>query len=194
MSDGYRRLVLVRHGATEWSKSGRHTGVTDLPLLPEGEEAARAVGRLLAGQSFVGVLSSPRLRALETCRLAGLAGRVEVVDDLAEWEYGDFEGRTTDEIRNEAPGWSLWDDGAPGGETPLDVSERVDRVFGLLRGREPGSVVLFSHGHLLRALAARWVGLDVSWGRALSLSPGAVSVLGSNRDGPAFELWNRPPA
>ena len=183
-------MVLVRHGATEWSLSGRHTGVTDLPLSPEGEEQARALGRRLAGRPFAAVLSSPRLRALDTCRLAGQSAQVCVVDDLAEWDYGDFEGLTSAEIHREAPGWTLWDDGAPGGETPLDVADRADRVIALVRGREDGDVAVFSHGHFLRVLAVRWADFALGAGRSLALATGAVSVLGYEREAPAILLWN----
>ena len=193
VENGSPRVVLVRHGATDWTVAGRHTGVTDLALTEEGQEQARAVGRRLGAFRFGAVLSSPRIRALDTCRLAGLAGQVCVVDDLAEWDYGDFEGQTTAEIHHEAPGWSLWDDGAPGGETPLDVTERADRVIGQLRRRTDesgGDVAVFSHGHFLRALAARWTGLDLAAGRALVLAPAALSILGYERETPAIRLWN----
>jgi broad specificity phosphatase PhoE len=191
-------VILVRHGATEWSASGRHTSVTDLPLTPAGEDGARAAGRWLAGRRVAAVLTSPRRRARQTCALAGLGGRARVDDDLAEWRYGDYEGLTTARIRQDSPGWTIWSDGAPGGESPGDVGRRADRVVERVRGlldREDGDVALFSHGHFLRVLAARWVGSDVAWGRALILDAGAVCLLGYERETPALRLWNlRPPA
>ena len=190
-------LVLVRHGATEWSAAGRHTSVTDLSLTESGRTGAAAVGRWLAdryrgGTGPAAVVSSPRARARETCALAGLGERAEVVDDLAEWAYGDYEGRTTAQIREVDPGWTIWDRGAPGGETPEQVGARADRVRARLRGLD-GDAVVFSHGHLLRVLAARWVGLEPAWGRALMLDAGSVSVLGHERETPALVLWNLRP-
>jgi probable phosphoglycerate mutase len=190
-------VILVRHGATEWSASGRHTSVTDLALTSTGEDGARAVGRWLAERKVALVLTSPRRRARQTCALAGLGDRAEVDEDLAEWRYGQYEGLTTPEIRAADPGWSIWDRGAPGGEAPGDVGRRADRVVQKVRaalGGERGDVALFSHGHLLRVLAARWVGLDVQWARALVLDAGAVSVLGYERETPALRLWNLRPA
>jgi probable phosphoglycerate mutase len=189
-------VILVRHGATEWSAGGRHTSLTDLPLTPAGEEGARAAGRWLAGRRVAAVLTSPRARARQTCDLAGWAGRAEVDDDLAEWSYGQYEGLTTLQIRQVRPGWTIWSDGAPGGETPDEVGRRADRVLGRVRRRletDGGDVALFSHGHFLRALAARWVGLDVGWGRALMLDAGAVCLLGYEREAPALRLWNLRP-
>ena len=186
----------MRHGATEWSATGRHTSITDLPITPAGEEGARAVGSWLAGRSFAAVLTSPRTRARQTCALAGLSDGAEVDDDLAEWRYGEYEGLTSARIREDRPGWTIWDDGAPGGETPEEVGRRADRVIGRLRAlleRRDGDVAVFSHGHFLRVLGARWVGLEVQWGRALMLDAGAVSVLGHERETPALRLWNLRP-
>ncbi|HET6963184.1 MAG TPA: histidine phosphatase family protein [Acidimicrobiales bacterium] len=189
-------VILVRHGATEWSASGRHTSVTDLPLTPAGEVGARAAGRWLAGRRVGAVLTSPRRRARETCALAGLGGPARVDDDLAEWRYGEYEGLTTARIREDRPGWSIWSDGAPGGESPEEVGRRADRVVGRVRdllGRDGGDVALFSHGHFLRVLATRWVELEVAWGRALMLDAGAVCLLGFERETPALRLWNLRP-
>jgi probable phosphoglycerate mutase len=181
-------LWIVRHGPTEWSRSGRHTSVTDLPLLPEGEDDARALGARLADLDPVLVLTSPRLRARRTAELAGFADAV-VDPDLAEWGYGDYEGVTTDEIRESVPGWTVWDGACPGGETPAQVGERLDRVVG--RARDAGGPVLaFAHGHSLRVLAARWLGLPVSEGRLFRLDTATVSVLGSERERPVVLRWN----
>jgi probable phosphoglycerate mutase len=184
-------LFLVRHGATAWSRSGRHTGRTDVPLLEAGREEARSLAPLLERLSFALVLTSPLLRARETCALAGLADRAEVTDDLVEWDYGQYEGRTTDEIREERPGWSLWVDGVPGGETVGAVGRRVDRVIEVARGQD-GDTICFAHGHVLRVLAARWVGLPPVGGRFLALEPAALSALGWEREVPVLVRWNAP--
>jgi probable phosphoglycerate mutase len=151
-------MFLVRHGQTEWSRTGRHTGRTDVPLEPEGRAQAEAVGRRLVGHPMTLVLTSPLLRAADTCALAGFGDRAEVTEDLVEWDYGEYEGRTTAEIREESPGWTLWSDGVPGGETAADIGRRVDRVIERARSVE-GDTVCFAHGHVLRVLAARWVAL-----------------------------------
>lgn len=182
---------LIRHGATEWSQSGQHTGRTDIPLLEEGRRQAAALGRWLATSvprpSLV--LTSPLLRAKETCRLAGCGDRAEESWDLAEWDYGDYEGRTTGEIRESVPEWSLWTDGVPRGERAADVGRRADRV--IERARESaGDAFIFSHGHMLRVLAARWVGLPPAGGRLLGLDAGAVSELGWERETPVVARWN----
>jgi len=180
---------LVRHGATEWSTAGKHTSTTDLPLLPEGEEDARALAPRLAGASFDLVLTSPRLRARRTAELAGFPD-AEVCDDLVEWAYGDYEGITTAEIRRTTdPTWSIWTGHTPGGEPAEAVTERLDRLVERLRGVE-GSVLLFGHGHALRALTARWLGLPVSEGRLLKLDTGTLSVLGDDRGQPVIVRWN----
>jgi probable phosphoglycerate mutase len=188
-----REVVLVRHGETEWSNSGQHTGKTDIPLTDHGRTEARRVCAGLAGHEFALVLASPLARAVETARLAGLGDQVETTDDLAEWDYGDYEGRTTDDIRVERPGWLLFTDGVPGGETADDVGKRVDRVIERARASD-GDVVLFAHGHLLRILAARWVGLAPADGRVFALDPGTVSVLGYERETPVITRWNDPDA
>jgi len=183
------RVVLVRHGQTEWSRTHRHTSITDLPLEPEGEEEARRLAPVLAGTSWTRVLASPLRRALETCRLAGLGDRAETCSDLVEWRYGDYEGLTTPEIQGQRPGWRLWTDGAPGGEAPAEVAARVDRVIASIR-RETGTVAVFAHGHILRVLAARWVGLGPEGGAYLALGAGRLSRLGWEHQEPVVELWN----
>lgn len=181
------QLWVVRHGATEWSNSGRHTSTTDLPLLPEGEEQARALAPGLAEQSFDLVLTSPRARARRTAELAGFPDAV-VDEDLVEWGYGDFEGLTTAQIRADNPDWTIWRGPWPG-EKPAQIAARLDRVVARVRARE-GKVLVFAHGHCLRALAARWLGLDAVGGRLFTLDTGTVSVLGSEHAEPAVVRWN----
>lgn len=194
MSERASEIVLVRHGETEWSRTGRHTGRTDVPLTEEGSREAEAIGAALAGRRFALVLTSPLERASETCRLAGLADVAVAHDELTEWDYGEYEGRKTLEIREERPGWSLWKDGVPGGETLSDVGERADRVLEELRSVE-GDVALFAHGHLLRVLAARWLGLEPAAGRLFALDAGTISVLGHERETAVLRGWNwRPPS
>jgi broad specificity phosphatase PhoE len=195
------RLVLLRHGATEWSQSGQHTGRTDIPLLEEGRRQAEAIGALLGAYhltEFAQVLTSPLERASETCALAGFEGETDL--DLLEWDYGDYEGITTAEIQQNVPGWSLWRDGViPGdadhpGETIGEVGARVDRV---LKRAEPlladGDVALVAHGHVLRVLTARWLGLPPAGGRMFRLDTGTVSTLGTEHDEPVILSWNVPP-
>ncbi len=182
------QLWLVRHGETEWSANGRHTSRTDLDLTEAGIEAATSVAEKLAGTSFGRVLTSPLLRARRTAELAGF-GSAEVVEDLREWDYGDDEGLTTPQIREERPGWTVWRDGPEGGETGAEVGRRADRVIELVRGTG-GPVLAFSHGHLSRVLGARWLGLEVADGAHLTLSTASVSVLGWERDTPAVLHWN----
>lgn len=184
-------VVLLRHGETEWSATGRHTGTTDVPLTDAGRAAARAIGATFAGRSFALVLTSPLQRAAETARLAGLAG-AEVVADLAEWDYGEYEGRTTADIRTERPGWTVWDGPVAGGEEVDDVGRRADRVIAACRAAG-GDVALVGHGHHLRVLAARWVGLPPVAGRLLALSTATLSVLGWEREQPVIRSWNVPP-
>ena len=181
-------VVLIRHGQTEWSANGRHTSFTDIDLTPAGEEQAREVGRKLGGRTFAAVLSSPRKRALRTAELAGLTV-TEVTDDLAEWDYGDYEGITTASIREERPDWYLWRDGVPNGETADEVGARCDRVIEEVLSVD-GDVALFAHGHILRALAARWLEEPVSFGGRLFLSTGSVCVLGFEREVRVVRLWN----
>ena len=185
------RLWLVRHGETEWARLGRHTGHTDIPLTELGREQAGALEARLAGHPFSLVLASPLSRALETARLAGFGERVETTVDLLEWDYGDDEGRTTAEIRQERPGWTIWRDGPRGGETIRQVSARVDRVIARVRADAAGgNALVFAHGHVLRALAARWLGAPVGAGRLYALSTATLSILGWEREQAVMERWN----
>jgi broad specificity phosphatase PhoE len=183
-------IYLVRHGETEWSKSGRHTGRTDLPLTPNGEAQARALRARLADTTFDHILTSPLQRAARTAELAGFAATPD--PDLMEWDYGHYEGLTSSTIRAHHPGWDLFEDGCPGGESVGQIAQRVDRIATRLKGLS-GNVLFFAHGHLLRVLAARWVGQPVPFARALLLSTGSVSALGFGHhsvDEPAISLWN----
>lgn len=183
------KLWLVRHGETEWAKSGRHTSRTDVPLTELGRSQATGVARKLFDHDFAAVLSSPKVRALETARLAGFGDRVETTDDLLEWDYGDDEGRTTPEIREERPGWTIWTDGPRGGETADEVAERADRVIARVRAGE-GDALVFAHGHVLRVVAARWLGEPPGTGRFYELGTATLSVLGWERETPTIERWN----
>jgi broad specificity phosphatase PhoE len=182
-------VVLVRHGETEWSRTGRHTGRTDVPLTDRGREQACAVGDALRARRFTLVLTSPLERAAETCRLAGYGEVAERRDELMEWNYGAYEGRKTVDIRQERPGWTLWRDGVPGGETVADVAARADRVIVALRA-VTGDALVFAHGHVLRVLAARWVDLEAAAGQLLALDPATISVLGYERETPVLRSWN----
>lgn len=188
MAAGGQEVVLVRHGETEWSRAGKHTGRTDVPLTQRGQEQAHAVGRELKGRRFALVLTSPLQRAVATCRLAGFGEAVET-KNLEEWDYGAYDGRTTAEIREERPGWTVWRDGVPDGETVGQIAERADHVIAQARAVE-GDVALFAHGHLLRILAARWLGLEPTGGRLFALDPATISVLGYERETPVIRLWN----
>lgn len=181
-------LYLVRHGTTEWSLNGRHTSRTDLPLLPEGEEAAKVLASRLHEQSYAAVLTSPRQRALRTAELAGFPDAT-VTDDLVEWDYGDYEGITTEEIHRTDPGWSLWTSATPGGEAAASVQERLGRVVSAARERD-GDTLVFSHGHALCALAAVWLGLPVSEGRLFRLDTATVSMLDAHHGQPVVKRWN----
>ena len=182
-------LWLVRHGETEWARLGKHTGRTDIPLTDLGRRQAGAVARRLATHPFAAVLSSPLARALDTARLAGFGDEVRTDDDLLEWDYGRDEGLTTAEIRVERPGWTVWREGPAGGEPIENVAERVDRVIERARGRD-GDTLVFSHGHVLRVVAARWIDQPPSEGRLFALSTATVSVLGWEREQPVFQRWN----
>jgi probable phosphoglycerate mutase len=182
-------VALVRHGATEWSRDGRHTGRTDLPLLDDGRREAEAIGRLLAGRSFALVLVSPLERARETCRLAGFGDRAEVEPDLREWDYGAYEGITTQEIRESVPGWTVWTHRVPDGETIAQVAARAERVIARARAAG-GDVALFAHAHILRVLTARWCELPPEEGRRFPLGTGTLSVLGFEREYTGVRLWN----
>ena len=188
MSDDERpSLFLLRHGATEWSESGQHTGVTDLPLLPGGEDEARSLGPLLAGRSFALVLSSPLSRAMRTAELAGLRD-IEAEPDLVEWDYGTVEGRTTAEMREDEPDWTVFHGVIPDGETAAQVGERVDRVIARARAAG-GDVLVAGHGHCLRILAARWIGLEPRAGRLFHLASGTLSELSWEREQPVIKTW-----
>jgi probable phosphoglycerate mutase len=186
-------IVLIRHGQTEWSANGRHTSYTDIDLTPAGVEQARQVGKRLGDRTFAAVLSSPRLRAQRTAELAGL--RVtETTEDLAEWNYGEYEGITSKEIRQTRPDWWLWTDGCPGGESPEQVGARLDRVLARARSLlSQGDVALVAHGHSLRVCGARWIGLDPRHGAGLRLDTGTVSTLGFEHEvDPVIDTWNAP--
>lgn len=184
------RIWLVRHGETEWSKSGQHTGRTDIPLTAMGEKQAQALGRYLAGRQFALVLTSPLGRARETCRLAGLAAAAQVTDDLLEWNYGIYEGRTTTAVRAEQPGWSIWTTSIPQGETVEQVGERTRRIIARAEAAA-GDVALFAHAHVLRILTACWLGLPPIHGRNLALGTASLSVLGYERETRVIEVWNQ---
>jgi broad specificity phosphatase PhoE len=188
-SDPALEVVLVRHAQTEWSLSGRHTGRTDIPLTDDGRAAARALGPRLLEWRFERVLVSPMRRARETCELCGLGEQAEVLKDLHEWDYGEYEGLTTAEIHALRPGWSLWRDGCPAGESPAQVAARADRVIAELSGAR-GAVAVFSHGHMLRVLGARWIELAPEQGARLGLSTAAISVLGFERETSILARWN----
>ncbi len=182
-------VVLVRHAETEWSRDGRHTGLTDIPLTDPGRAAARALAGRLRRWRFERVLVSPLRRARETCELCGLGEMAEQRDELHEWDYGQYEGLTTAQIQARRPDWNLWRDGCPGGERAEQVGQRADRVIATL-ARQRGAVAVFSHGHMLRVLGSRWIELDPANGARLALSPAAISVLGHERDTRVLALWN----
>jgi probable phosphoglycerate mutase len=184
-----QEVWLVRHAETEWSRSGKHTGRTDVPLTDAGRERASEMRARLGGQDFALVLVSPLERARETARLAGLGDPCQVREDLLEWDYGDYEGITTAEIREQRPDWYLWRDGVPNGETADEVAARCDRVIEEILSVD-GDVAVFAHGHVLRALAARWVEEPVGFGGRLFLSTGSLSVLGFEREVRVVRLWN----
>jgi broad specificity phosphatase PhoE len=188
-------VYIVRHGETLWSLSGQHTGHTDLELTPNGRQQALRLAPALEHLAFMQVLTSPMRRARETCRLAGLEAQAQVESELGEWDYGAYEGRRTVDIRAERPGWDIWRDGCPDGETPAQVAARADRVVARLRAMD-GSVILFSHGQFSRVLAARWVGLGAEGGRHFALDPATISVLGFEAHDPArpvLSSWNAAP-
>jgi probable phosphoglycerate mutase len=183
------QVVVVRHGETEWSATGRHTSRTDLPLTEEGRRRAQALGSQLADRDFALVLTSPLRRARETCELAGFGEVAEICDDLREWDYGEYEGLTTPQIWEERPDWSLWRDGCPGGEEPSQVGVRADRVLERLRAVE-GDGLAFAHGHILRVVTARWLRMSVAEGARFALKAGALGVLGFERETEVLERWN----
>ncbi len=191
MSEGLPIVYLARHGETAWTITGQHTGLTDLPLTERGERNARRLAERLRGMTFTRVFTSPLQRAARTCELAGFGTVAEIDPDLLEWNYGEYEGRLTADIHNERPNWQVFLDGCPGGESPGEVGTRADRVVKRVRAVE-GDVLLFSSGHFLRALAARWLGLDLAMGRFLMLSTASLSALGyeQDRSRPVIRLWD----
>ena len=186
-----KELVLVRHGQTEWSLSGQHTGRSDIPLTEEGRRQAGLLREALRRRSFARVLTSPLSRAVDTCQLSGLGEGAEPDDGLLEWDYGEYEGITTPRIREGQPGWGLWRDGCPGGESPAQVGARADRMLESIEGVE-GDIALFAHGHILRVIAARWIGLGPEGGGLLALSTATLSALGFERERRVVRLWNAP--
>ena len=188
-----RRIWLVRHGETEWSKSGQHTGRTDIALTANGERQAKALGSLLVGREFSLVLVSPMSRARATCRLAGLGDKMEVTEDLHEWNYGIYEGVTTKAVREKHPDWSIWESPIPEGETIEQVGARACRVIGRVETVD-GDVAMFAHGHILRILGACWMGLAPIHGRNLGLNTATLSVLGYERETRVIQIWNESPS
>ncbi len=191
MTEPLPLVYLARHGETAWSLSGQHTGRTDLPLTERGEAQARSLGKRLRGSTFAAVLTSPSQRAVRTCELAGFGAMAEIAPDLAEWDYGDYEGRRTAEILTERPDWRLFRDGAPGGESPDQVGARAERVIARLRAVH-GDVLIVSSGHISRVVAARWLGLPPSGMRYFVLGTASLSLLGYEHDldDPVTRLWN----
>jgi len=191
MSETLPVVYLARHGETAWSLSGQHTGLTDLPLTERGERNARRLGERLAGMRFAKVFTSPLQRAARTCELAGFGGLAEAAPDLVEWNYGEYEGRRTSEIRAGRPDWQLFRDGCPGGESPHQVAARADRIIARVRAVR-GDVLIFSSGHFVRVLAARWLGLDAAAGRYFLLGTASLSALGYEHDAqePVIRLWD----
>jgi probable phosphoglycerate mutase len=184
-----QQIYLIRHGETEWSLSGQHTGITDIPLTDNGRKVARHLKPVLAKETFARVLTSPLQRARETCELAGLAEDAEIDRDLVEWNYGEYEGLTPKQIHAKAPGWMIFSDGCPGGESPEQVGARADRVIAKVRALK-GDVALFAHGHIFRVFAARWLGLPAAAGRHFLLDTATLSILSYYRDIPAVKRWN----
>jgi broad specificity phosphatase PhoE len=186
-----QQIFVVRHGETEWSLSGQHTGTTDIPLTEHGRQVARLLRPILANESFTLALTSPLQRARETCRLTGFGDVAKVEPDLVEWNYGCYEGLTPGQINTTAPGWLIFRDGCPGGEQPEEIGARVDRVIAKVRAVE-GHVVLFAHGHVLRVFAARWLGLPPLAGQHFLLDTATMTILSYNHGVPAIKRWNVP--
>jgi broad specificity phosphatase PhoE len=184
-----QKVFLVRHGETAWSLSGQHTSLTDLALTERGQEEARLVAPRLAKHKFTKVFCSPMQRAQETCRLTGLSAQAQIDDDLREWNYGQYEGLTTAEIRKQNPNWLLFRDGAPGGESPEQVSARADRMVQKIMATQ-GDVAIFAHGHITRVLGVRWIGFDIGAAKGFSLSTASLGTLGFERETPVIQLWN----
>jgi probable phosphoglycerate mutase len=191
MAPEAQKIFLIRHGETEWSRDGKHTGVTDVLLTEQGRKIARLLQPVLAQENFVVVLSSPLQRARETCELAGLGKAAAIEPNLMEWNYGEYEGLTTKQIQSARPGWSVFHHGCPGGETPEQVAGRADRVLAKVRAAD-GNVALFAHGHILRVLAARWINLPASSGEHLLLDTATLNVLSYYYGTPALKMWNAP--
>jgi len=185
-------IVVIRHGETEWSVAGRHTGRTDLALTEAGRRRAGSLAGPLSSWSFSLVLTSPLRRSIETCRLAGLQAQAQICEDLREWDYGDYEGLTTVQIRERASHWNLWRDGCPGGESPGQVGARADRALERLRS-SGGDAAAFAHGHILRVVAARWLGMAVAAGARFAFDAGAIGVLGFERETEVLQRWNSEP-
>jgi len=184
-------IYLIRHGETEWAKNGRHTGRTDIPLTDAGREQAGFLLPIFDDVKFSRILSSPLQRALETVKLAGVGSRVELDDDLKEWDYGDYEGITTQQIREKVPGWTIWTHPCPNGETIQQITARADRVVAQLRSTK-GNIAVFSHGHFLRVLVCRWMDVGADSGRHFMLGTSTLSILGYEHDVPAIKTWNGP--
>ena len=191
MAGPEQKVYLLRHGETEWSRSGQHTSVTDIPLTEIGRASARLLQPILARESFALVLTSPLERARESCELAGLGKGANVEPDLMEWNYGEYEGLTTKQIHLTRPGWSLFRDGCPGGETPEQVALRAASIIAKVR-QQDGNVALFAHGHIFRVLAARWINLPASHGEHFLLDTATLNILGYYYDSPALKIWNAP--
>ncbi len=185
----HKKIYLIRHGETEWTLNGRHTGLTDIPLTKNGEMQAELLGMRLKGHAFETILTSPLQRAANSCEIAGFLKKARLDSDLLEWNYGEFEGLKTEEIHKKMPHWNIFSNGAPGGESIADVNARTNRVLTKIQSLH-GDVALFSHGHFLRALAARWLQLTAQEGRLFALYPASLSILGFERDAHVLTLWN----
>lgn len=191
MENNEQIVYIIRHGETEWSLNGQHTGVTDIPLPENGRTLAKLLQPVLAKESFALVLTSPLQRARETCKLSGLGDQADVDTNLMEWNYGEYEGITSRQIHETVPGWLVFNDGAPGGETPEQIGARADRVIAKVRSVR-GVVALFAHGHILRVLVARWLDLPATAGRNFLLDTGTLNILSYYRGYPAVKTWNAP--
>ena len=189
MDESEQKVYVVRHGETEWSINGKHTGVTDIPLTENGRNQVKCLQPVLANEVFALVLTSPLHRARETCKLSGLEEKAEVEPNLVEWNYGEYEGVTSKEIHKTVPGWLVFNDGAPGGETPEQIGARADRVIQRVRAVQ-GNVALFAHGHIFRVLVARWLDLPATAGRNFLLDTGTLNILSYYRGYPAVKIWN----
>lgn len=187
----FQQVLLIRHGETEWSLSGQHTGISDIALTDNGRQLAARWRQFLTARAFERVLTSPLQRARHTCQLAGLGEQAQIERDLMEWNYGDYEGLTSQQIRSQRPDWMVFRDGCPGGESPQQVAERVDRVIVKVRETQ-GDVALFAHGHVLRVFGARWLGMEPTAGSHFLLDPASACILSAYRGVPAIKRWNAP--